>query len=177
MDNSEVDELRDDGEGSRSLLEIKSRIQRYFLDERPVTAVLETNFIVVCSDTCTTHEQKSIRDIILPQVRRAFVNALGAGVSVQFAGATTHVRIQFNETSSTSNYFTTRDGRLDFVKAMVVKAVVDQLNTRWESDIRNSGYWFCGQPRVKLVSVEFLLSNPIEYTSGLRVGKFESASA
>jgi hypothetical protein len=117
---------------------IRKRVIDYYLDDYPISAILELDIEYECDPRTS--------ETLFPSIRAEFLRLLANGIHIQ--NKTEPVIIQFDETHPQSRHFTTRSAYHCCIKDVVINAAVQRCNNKYsEHNIR----------------LQYVLSSPIHY--------------
>lgn len=141
---------------TRGLRVLQARIERFKLDENPITAVLEITFHM------NVREPKN-RPALRKKLMNDFVQTLSAGVTICRPNMQQFVCIPFEPAFLRSTHFTTRSARNEAVVALYVKTVATICCDKWKQSIQENNGLLFGIDAVEEASVTFCVSKPLVY--------------
>jgi hypothetical protein len=139
--------------------EIKNRIKENYL-VNPVTSVLEIIIQVGVDPERSETFKTCTRNALTPAVMSRVSSEISAGAEIMVNGVKHHVVVAYSPIFPHSTRFTTQDGHLDVIKVCVMREIARRLNAALAAEIAQGRTW---PEEVKSVSVDFLISQPLEY--------------
>jgi hypothetical protein len=139
--------------GATSLIWIREQITNEYFTPNPVSAVLEITVKIRDKSHANEEEKKQILDINKNNLRILIYQRISNDLHNKTINIMGHdVNMHFREQHPTKVHHITNDGHIDLIKSQFMKIYTEQLNNQLFLDF----------PLLR-VSVNFLLSKPLEY--------------